>query len=141
MAMLREAAISGLATSLPNFLHYDAINNGLLKPVLTDYEWTSMTSAVYPKTTILPKRTRGFVDFISTRYGMDPTGTRFTLDFRQPVDRGFPHCYVLWKNLSGHQPLLPDSQRLPFKQVRSGAMPRTKLLCDGTHTKLQPHLS
>ena len=28
--------------------------------------------AVYPKTTILPKRTRAFVDFISTRYGMDP---------------------------------------------------------------------
>ncbi|MED5352499.1 MAG: LysR family transcriptional regulator, partial [Pseudomonadota bacterium] len=60
-------------TSLPNFLHYDAINNGLLKPVLTDYEWTEYdVYAVYPKTTILPKRTRAFVDFISTRYGMDP---------------------------------------------------------------------
>ena len=72
--VLREAAISGLGvTSLPNFLHYDAINNGLLKPVLTDYEWPEYdVYAVYPKTTILPKRTRAFVDFISTRYGMNP---------------------------------------------------------------------
>ena len=41
--------------------------------MLTDYEWTEYdVYAVYPKTTILPKRTRAFVDFISTRYGMDP---------------------------------------------------------------------
>ena len=60
-------------TCLPNFLHYDAINNGLLQPVLPDYEWAELdVYAVYPKTTILPKRTRAFVDFISTRYGKDP---------------------------------------------------------------------
>ena len=63
--MLREAAIAGLGvTCLPNFLHYDAINNGLLKPILTDYEWAEYD--VYPKTTILPKRTRAFVDFMPT---------------------------------------------------------------------------
>ena len=72
--VLREAAIAGLGiTCLPNFLHYDAINNGLLQPVLPDYEWAELdVYAVYPKTTILPKRTRAFVDFISTRYGKDP---------------------------------------------------------------------
>ena len=49
-----------------NFLHYDAINNGLLKP-FTDYEWAEYdVYAVYPKTTILPKRTRAFVDFVDT---------------------------------------------------------------------------
>ena len=37
--VLREAAIAGLGiTCLPNFLHYDAINNGLLQPILPDYE-------------------------------------------------------------------------------------------------------
>ena len=72
--VLREAAIAGLGiTCLPNFLHYDAINNGLLQPILPDYEWVELdVYAVYPKTTILPKRTRAFVDFISTRYGKDP---------------------------------------------------------------------
>ena len=72
--VLREAAIAGLGiTCLPNFLHYDAINNGLLQPILPDYEWAELdVYAVYPKTTILPKRTRAFVDFISTRYGKDP---------------------------------------------------------------------
>jgi DNA-binding transcriptional LysR family regulator len=72
--VLREAAIAGLGiTCLPNFLHYDAINNGLLQPVLPEYEWAELdVYAVYPKTTILPKRTRAFVDFISTRYGKDP---------------------------------------------------------------------
>jgi DNA-binding transcriptional LysR family regulator len=72
--VLREAAIAGLGVGcLPNFLHYDAINNGLLRPVLADYDWTGLdVFAVYPKTTILPKRTRAFVDFMAARYGKDP---------------------------------------------------------------------
>ena len=72
--VLREAAIAGLGVGcLPNFLHYDAINNGLLRPVLADYDWTRLdVFAVYPKTTILPKRTRAFVDFMAARYGKDP---------------------------------------------------------------------
>lgn len=72
--VLREAAIAGLGiTCLPSFLHYDAINNGLLRPVLSDYDWTAFdVFAVYPKTTILPKRTRAFVDFMASRYGKDP---------------------------------------------------------------------
>ena len=76
--VLREAAIAGLGvTCLPNFLHYDAINNGLLRPILPDYDWSGLdVYAVYPKTTILPKRTRAFVDFMSTRYGSDPYWNR-----------------------------------------------------------------
>jgi DNA-binding transcriptional LysR family regulator len=72
--VLREAAIAGLGVGcLPNFLHYDAINNGLLRPVLANYDWTGLdVFAVYPKTTILPKRTRAFVDFMAARYGKDP---------------------------------------------------------------------
>jgi len=76
--VLREAAIAGLGiTCMPNFLCYDAINNGLLRPVLVDYDWTGFdVFAVYPKTTILPKRTRAFVDFIAARYGKDPVWNR-----------------------------------------------------------------
>lgn len=76
--VLREAAIAGLGiTCLPDFLHYDAINNGLLRPVLADYDWTGFdVFAVYPKTTILPKRTRAFVDFIASRYGKTPVWSK-----------------------------------------------------------------
>ena len=45
---MREAAISGLGvTSLPNYMEHDAINNGLLKPVLTITNGRSMTSMPY----------------------------------------------------------------------------------------------
>lgn len=72
--VLREAAVSGLGViCLPNFLTYEAINAGLLTPILTDYEWATLDIfAVYPKTTILPKRTRAFLDFIATRYSKEP---------------------------------------------------------------------
>lgn len=72
--VLREAAVSGLGIAcLPNFLAYEAINAGLLTPILTDYEWARLDIfAVYPKTTILPKRTRAFLDFIALRYNKDP---------------------------------------------------------------------
>jgi hypothetical protein len=43
---------------------------------------------------------------------------------------GFSHIVMCsGKIFSGHQPLLPDSQRLPFHQVRSGAMSRDRILC------------
>ena len=72
--VLREAAVSGLGViCLPNFLTYEAINAGLLVPVLTGYKWADLDIyAVYPKLTILPKRTRAFLDFIATRYNKDP---------------------------------------------------------------------
>jgi DNA-binding transcriptional LysR family regulator len=72
--VLRDLAISGLGmANLPTFLHYEAINKGLLTPVLPDYNWTEFDIfAVYPKTTVIPKRTRRFIDFISGLYGKNP---------------------------------------------------------------------
>jgi len=72
--VLRELAIAGHGMiNLPRFLHYEAINRGLLRPLFPDYKWASFDIfAVYPKTTILPKRTRAFVDFMASLYGADP---------------------------------------------------------------------
>ena len=72
--VLRELAIAGHGMiNLPLFLHYEALNRGLLRPLFTDYTWTNFDIfAVYPKTTILPKRTRAFVDFMASLYGANP---------------------------------------------------------------------
>lgn len=72
--VLRDLAIAGLGmVSLPTFLHYEAINKGLLQPLFPEYRWSGFDIfVVYPKTTILPKRTRVFVDFISGLYGKAP---------------------------------------------------------------------
>jgi DNA-binding transcriptional LysR family regulator len=44
-----------------------------LQPLFPDYDWSGFDIfVVYPKTTILPKRTRVFVDFISSLYGRSP---------------------------------------------------------------------
>ena len=45
--------------------NYNAIKNAATP------NWDSIW-AQYPKTTILPKRTRAFVDFMASRYGKDP---------------------------------------------------------------------
>lgn len=72
--VLRELAIAGHGmVNLPQFLHYEALNRGLLRPLFADYTWTNFDIfAVYPKTTILPKRTRAFVDFMASLYGSNP---------------------------------------------------------------------
>ena len=72
--VLRDLAIAGLGmVFLPTFLHYEAINKGLLKPLLTEYRWRSFDIfVVYPKTIVMPKRTRVFVDFIAGLYGKTP---------------------------------------------------------------------
>ncbi|NBW06267.1 MAG: LysR family transcriptional regulator, partial [Alphaproteobacteria bacterium] len=72
--VLRDLAIAGLGmANLPAFLHYDAINRGLLQPLLPSYHWSAFDIfAVYPKTTVVPKRTRRFIDFISGLYGQNP---------------------------------------------------------------------
>ena len=72
--VLRDLAIAGLGmVSLPTFLHYEAINKGLLEPLFPTYQWSGFDIfVVYPKTTILPKRTRVFVDFIAGLYGKSP---------------------------------------------------------------------
>ena len=72
--VLRELAIAGHGMiNLPQFLHYEAVNRGLLRPLFANYIWANFDIfAVYPKTTILPKRTRAFVDFMATLYGANP---------------------------------------------------------------------
>jgi DNA-binding transcriptional LysR family regulator len=72
--VLRDLAIAGLGiANLPAFLHYEAINRGLLQPLLPSYHWSAFDIfAVYPKTTVVPKRTRRFIDFISGLYGQNP---------------------------------------------------------------------
>ena len=63
--VLREAAIAGLGIiCLPNFLHYDAINNGLLQPVLTNYDWGEYdVYAVLPQDHDPAKADAGFCRF------------------------------------------------------------------------------
>ena len=72
--VLRELAIAGHGMiNLPQFIHYEALNRGLLCPLFPEYTWDSFDIfAVYPKTTILPKRTRVFVDFMASLYGAEP---------------------------------------------------------------------
>jgi len=44
-----------------------------LQPLLPFYHWSAFDIfAVYPKTTVVPKRTRRFIDFISGLYGQNP---------------------------------------------------------------------
>lgn len=72
--VLRDAAIAGLGVvNLPTFLLFEAINDGTLIPLMTDYDWSELhIFAVYPKTTILPRRTRAFVDFMAWRFDKNP---------------------------------------------------------------------
>jgi DNA-binding transcriptional LysR family regulator len=58
---------------LPTFLLYEAINAGTLVPLMADHDWSELDIfAVYPKTTILPRRTRAFVDFMAWRFDKNP---------------------------------------------------------------------
>ena len=73
--VLRDGNAGLGMVSLPTFLHYEAINKGLLKPLFPTYQWSGFDIfVVYPKTTILPKRTRVFVDFISGFMVSHPIG-------------------------------------------------------------------
>ncbi|HEY5603871.1 MAG TPA: LysR family transcriptional regulator [Gammaproteobacteria bacterium] len=71
---LRDAAIAGLGLILePTFIVYDAINQGLLKPLLTDYHWPVIDAyAVYPQTRHLSQRVRALVDFLAQRFSGTP---------------------------------------------------------------------
>ena len=72
--VLRDAAIAGLGVvNLPTFLLFEAINDGTLVPLMADHDWSELDIfAVYPKTTILPRRTRAFVDFMAWRFDKNP---------------------------------------------------------------------
>jgi len=71
---LRDAAIAGLGVILqPTFICNQAIEQGLLEPVLTQYRWLNLALyAIYPNTRHLSNRIRVFIDFLAERWGDDP---------------------------------------------------------------------
>lgn len=71
---LREAAIAGLGVICePTFICHAAIGQGLLAPILTDYEWFQMDLyALYPPTRHVSARVRRFIDFLVQRFGETP---------------------------------------------------------------------
>jgi DNA-binding transcriptional LysR family regulator len=71
---LLQAAINGLGiTVMPSFLGYNALAQGLLRPVLTDYPVPSEAIyAIYPSQRYLPRRVRALVDLLVDRFGEQP---------------------------------------------------------------------
>lgn len=71
---LRHAAIAGLGVLCePSFITFQAMRQGLLVPLLTEYRWYQMgIYALYPQTRHLSPRVRGFIDFLSQRFGDHP---------------------------------------------------------------------
>ena len=71
---IRDAAISGLGVIMqPTFICNQAVEQGLLEPVLTQYKWINLELfAIYPNTRHLPQRIRAFIDFLVTLWGDDP---------------------------------------------------------------------
>lgn len=71
---LRDCAIAGLGLiRQPTFIVYRAIEEGLLKPLLTDHSWSEINAyAVYPSARYLSQRVRSFVSFLQSRIGDDP---------------------------------------------------------------------
>ena len=71
---LLKMAIKGHGiTYLPTFLAYQAIKNGELTPILTDYQLPTFNAyAVYPKNRFLSQRCRYLIDFIADKLGDEP---------------------------------------------------------------------
>ena len=71
---LKQMAIKGHGiTYLPTFLTHDAIRQGLLTPILTEYRLPSHYAyALYPQTRFLSKRCRLFIDFIDQYFADEP---------------------------------------------------------------------
>jgi len=71
---LCKAAIAGQGvTRQPSFIAYQAIQEGLLVPLLTDFSGPDINAyAVYPRTRHLPQRVRAFVDFLVERFSGVP---------------------------------------------------------------------
>jgi len=86
---LCHAAVAGLGVLCePSFILYRAILEGCLVPVLTQYRWYQMgIHVLYPGTRYLSPRVRGFIDFLSERFGDDPeweAGLRPILEGARP---------------------------------------------------------
>ncbi len=77
--MLLSAARHGLGIVIsPCFLAYEAIEQGALIPILTDYALPEESAyAVYPPGRHLSHRVRIFIDFLAERFGEQPYWDRF----------------------------------------------------------------
>jgi DNA-binding transcriptional LysR family regulator len=71
---LRDAAISGAGIVIePTFILSNAIADGQLVPILTDFNWPEVAAyAVYPPTRHLSARVRTFIDFLVERFAGEP---------------------------------------------------------------------
>ena len=72
---LRDVAIAGQGVVLqPSFILHQAVEEGMLEPVLTDHAWQGGVTiyVVYPQTRHLSARARSFMDFVRTRIGSRP---------------------------------------------------------------------
>lgn len=67
--VLLQAAIAGLGICIsPDFICDDALNSGLLKPILQQYPQPNIAIyAVYPAQRHLPRRVRVLIDFLAER--------------------------------------------------------------------------
>ncbi len=76
---LREAAVAGLGVLCePSFIVHSAIEQGLLQPVLTEYQWFEASIyVVYPESRFLSAKSRRFIDFLADRLSNDPSWESF----------------------------------------------------------------
>ena len=72
--VLMEAAIAGMGiVQLPSFICSDAVRDGRLVPILTDYALPpGAIHAVYPHARHVSTKVRAFVDFLAQRFGSKP---------------------------------------------------------------------
>lgn len=75
---LTRAAIAGFGIVMqPTFYLHDAIEQGLLMPVLKKWRWPQLNLyAVYPQTRHLSTRVRAFVDFLAESLAGEPAWDR-----------------------------------------------------------------
>lgn len=71
---LQDAAIAGMGIVYqPTFIAAEAIHQGLLVPILRDFQTPILDMfAVFPGTRFVPQRVRAFVDFLAARLGPEP---------------------------------------------------------------------
>lgn len=72
--IILDAAIEGLGiTCEPSFIVHEAIQNGQLIPVLTEYQWYNMgIYFAYPRRQHRPARVKAFTDFLLQHFGDIP---------------------------------------------------------------------
>lgn len=72
--VLLQAAIDGLGVlATTSFIAYQAIRQGLLKPILRDYQLDAVgVYAIYPAQRHLPRRVRVLIDYLVSRFGESP---------------------------------------------------------------------